>query len=102
VNLLLEFNSLIEEQQLPNNYLSVIISELIIVLFFIEEIGQVVVRPFFRLQHFWKKITWLESALNSQQNYVFFFKKKKNFCLWYVSGAKEKENFFSPFNLIET
>jgi hypothetical protein len=34
---------------------------------------QVEVRPFFRPQHFWKKITWLELALNSEQNYVFFF-----------------------------
>jgi len=34
--------------------------------------GQVAVRPFFRPQHFLKKITWLESALNSEQNYGFF------------------------------
>jgi hypothetical protein len=37
--------------------------------------GQVAVRPFFRLQQFLKKITWLESALNSEQNHVFFLKK---------------------------
>jgi len=35
--------------------------------------GKVAVRPFFRHQHFLKKITWLESALNSEQNDVFFF-----------------------------
>jgi len=29
--------------------------------------GKVAVRPFFRHQHFLKKITWLESALNSEQ-----------------------------------
>ncbi len=34
------------------------------------------VRPFFRPQYFLKKITWLESALNSEQNYVFFCVKK--------------------------
>ncbi|CAF1130814.1 unnamed protein product, partial [Didymodactylos carnosus] len=32
--------------------------------------GQVAVRPFFRPQHLRKKITWLESALNSEQNHV--------------------------------
>jgi len=41
--------------------------------------GQVAVGPFFRPQHFLKKITWLESALNSEQNYVLFLVKKKCF-----------------------
>jgi len=92
VNFLFEFNSLIEEQQLPNNYLSVIISELIIVLFFIEEKGQVEVRPFFRPQHFWKRITWLESALNFQQNYVLL--QKKNLLPLVPLGSKRKNFFF--------
>jgi hypothetical protein len=64
--------------------------------------GQVAVRPFFRPQYFLKKITWLESALNSEQNHVFFFLKKKKFFFskkflpWYPLGTKKKKFFFLP------
>ncbi len=62
--------------------------------------GQVAVRPFFRPQHFLKKITWLESALNSERNYVFFCLKKKFFFfeIFLALGTppenKKKQNFF--------
>jgi hypothetical protein len=56
--------------------------------------GQVAVRPFFRPQHFLKKIIWLESALNSEQNHIFFFLKK--FFALVPPGTKKKNFFFLP------
>ena len=63
------------------------------------------VRPFFRPQHFLKKITRLESALNSEQNYVPFFKRtKKNFsekifALVPLGNKEKKFLFFFEFDL---
>jgi hypothetical protein len=44
-------------------------------MFIIKHKGQVAVRPFFRPQHFSKKITWFCSEFNADSNHVIFFKK---------------------------
>jgi hypothetical protein len=46
---------------------------------------------------FFEKITWLESALNSEQNHVFFF--EKNFAL-VPAGTKKKFFFPLQFDLV--
>jgi len=55
--------------------------------------GQVAVRLYFRPNIFEKKITWLESALNSEQNYVFVFQKM--FALVPLGSKRKKTLFFS-------